>query len=131
MAKRSGLKLYAFYMLGFPWEKREDLEQTLSLAIELNCDFNEFHIAVPYEGTPLYEICLEQGLISESSMQHDYFRNPMIGTAYLTKEEVLEFRNNAINRFHWRVSYILQVVKGIRSFKQLKNYILFGVKKFL
>ena len=60
--REAGIMLTANFMLGLPGETRDDLDQTLELAEELNvADFGYF-VFYPYPGTRLFTECLEQGL---------------------------------------------------------------------
>ena len=61
--REAGIMLTANFMLGLPGETREDMEQTLELAEELNvADFGYF-VFYPYPGTHLFSVCLERGYL--------------------------------------------------------------------
>lgn len=61
--REAGMMVTANYMLGMPGETRDDLQQTLDLAEELDAyDFGYF-VFYPYPGTPLYQTCLDEGLM--------------------------------------------------------------------
>lgn len=51
--KRSGIKSLCFFMLGFPWETKEDIEATIKFAQKLNPTYASFHIANPYPQTEI------------------------------------------------------------------------------
>lgn len=129
MAKKAGLMVYGFYLIGFPWEKKENLRQTADLMFAIDADFIELHIATPFYGTGLYEMAKEEGLIDESVLGKDYFNAPTIGTKYLSIEEVERFRKKVILKYHLRPSYILRKLWHA-AFKPriLKNYFVFGLK---
>lgn len=62
--EHSGVRWSAFFMIGFPEERAEDLELTLDLMQQVNPPHGIiFSIFTPYEGTPLYEDCKSLGLI--------------------------------------------------------------------
>jgi anaerobic magnesium-protoporphyrin IX monomethyl ester cyclase len=64
IVERSGPPWSAFFMIGFPQERVEDLELTLELMRQVNPPRGiVFSIFTPYEGTPLYEDCRRLGLI--------------------------------------------------------------------
>lgn len=129
MAKKAGLMVYGFYLIGFPWEKKENLRQTADLMFAIDADFIELHIATPFYGTGLYEMAKAEGLIDESVLGKDYFNAPTIGTKYLSIEEVERFRKKVILKYHLRPSYILRKLWHA-AFKPriLKNYFVFGLK---
>ncbi len=129
MAKKAGLKVYGFYLVGFPWENKEHLRQTADLMFDIDADFIELHIATPFYGTGLYELAKAEGLIDESVLGKDYFNAPTVGTKYLSIEEIEQFRKKTILKYHLRPSYILRKLL-YAAFKPriLKNYFVFGIK---
>jgi radical SAM superfamily enzyme YgiQ (UPF0313 family) len=65
--ERSGLGWSAFFMIGFPEERVEDLELTLDLMQQVSPPHGIIlSIFTPYEGTPLYDECERLGLIPEA-----------------------------------------------------------------
>ncbi len=129
MAKKAGLMVYGFYLIGFPWENKEHLRETKKLIFEIDADFIELHIATPFYGTGLYEMAKKAGLIDESVLGKDYFNAPTVGTTYLTIEEIEKFRKRTILEYHLRPLYILRKLKyaAFRP-KVLKNYFKFGLR---
>lgn len=76
--KELGIHTSSFYTLGFPWEKREHLEDTLRFMRELDTDFAYIFRAYPLEGTPLYDKMgvrpsedFKEGGWSHGTMKHD------------------------------------------------------------
>ncbi len=52
--KKLSLNTFAFYMIGFPWETKKDIEQTIKFACRLDTDFAQFSRLIPMIGTELY-----------------------------------------------------------------------------
>lgn len=128
-AKEAGLRVYGFYLIGFPWETAEHLKQTADLMFKINADFIEIHIATPFYGTELYQTAREDGLIDESVLGKDYFNAPTIGTKHLSIQELEEFRRKTILRYHLRPIYILRKLKQAALHPRiLKNYFVFGMR---
>lgn len=61
--KKHGLELCAFFMVGFPQETEETLNDTLKAMNAINCDSLVYSIFTPYPGTESYEFCKNNGLI--------------------------------------------------------------------
>lgn len=59
----AGMRLEAFFMVGFPDETKESLAATRRLMERLHCHKLIYSIFTPYPGTPLFERCRELGLI--------------------------------------------------------------------
>lgn len=128
-AKEAGLKVYGFYLVGFPWETREHLKQTADLMFKIDADFIELHIATPFYGTGLYEMAKQAGVIDESVLGKDYFNAPTVGTQYLSIEEIEDFRKKTVLKYHLRPSYIFRKLRQAAFHPRiLKNYFVFGMK---
>jgi radical SAM superfamily enzyme YgiQ (UPF0313 family) len=128
-AKEAGLKLFGFFLIGLPWEGRSHLEATRRMMFEIDADFIELHIAVPYYGTPLYQLAKEAGLINETVLGKDYFNAPTIGTKHLSIDEIAAFRKKVILQYHLRPHYVVNKLRDVvRRPSVLKNYVRFGTK---
>ncbi|EKE03518.1 MAG: hypothetical protein ACD_20C00196G0014 [uncultured bacterium] len=127
-AKDAKLKISGYYLIGFPWETKEHIEKTINFAKELDCDYSEIHIAVPYEGTELYEQIKETDLLEESAEGHDTFINPVIRTQYLSTEELLKLKNKALKEIYLRPAFIFRTLKNIKSINEFNNYAKFGIR---
>lgn len=131
-AKRAGIPVYGFYMIGFPWETKKHIKDTEKLIFELDCDFLEIHIALPYYGSEFYELCKSEDILAESSIGTDYFHSSTKGTKYISNEELLKIRRNILLKYHLRPSYIYKKLKQSHmNFKILKNYFKFGIRLIL
>lgn len=129
LAKNAGLTTYGFYMIGFPWEDKNQIRDTEKLINKLNSDFIEVHIALPYYGTRLYEMCEESGVLAENILGTDYFDATTTGTKYLEFEELVKIRKKIISRYYMRPTYILKKVwKARKNPKVIKNYIIYGLR---
>ncbi len=128
-AKQAGLLTYGFFMIGFPWENREHLAATEKHMFDLNPDFVELHLAVPYYGTELYEIAKTEDLIDETVLGKDYFHGGTVGTKFISLDELNKFRKKVIRKYHLRLGYIFKkTYKALLKPKVLGNYCRFGYK---
>jgi len=59
--RSKGLYTRTYFILGFPGETREQMQETIDLARELQSDWSVFMIAVPLLGSEMYDQFLEQG----------------------------------------------------------------------
>lgn len=128
LCRKLGIKTYGFYLIGFPWETKEMIMDTLLLAKELRCDFSEIHIAIPYEGTGFYEIAQDLGILTETAVGHNYFSNPAIGTLHVSKDELIRMRTKALRSLYLSPRYIGRTIIHIKSFRELKNYAGYGLR---
>lgn len=69
--KKQGLELKTFFMLGFPQETEETLEDTFKAIKQLPSDVLILSLFTPYPGTQAFQFCTEHSLIGE---EFDYSR---------------------------------------------------------
>ncbi len=106
--KEIGLKFWGYFVIGFPWETKEDILMTKKLVMETDPDFIEVTIALPFYGTPMYEICKQENLLEKSVLGSDFFHSSTKGTIHLTLDEVMKLRKNILLGFYLRPKYIIR-----------------------
>jgi radical SAM superfamily enzyme YgiQ (UPF0313 family) len=134
--KAAGFTTLAYFMIGLPGESREDALRTLEFALEMNPDYAEFNICIPYAGTEMYETALKQGVI-ERDYWLDFARNPVpdfkIPTLIedtLPRRELMELRDEAIRRFYFRPKVLARELSRLRSAGELKRKARMGISLF-
>ncbi len=123
-------------MIGFPWEKKEDIDSTINYSLSLDGDFVEFHIPVPFEKTELRETMEKDNLLvnnnpfpsSSSIFSHAI---PVMGTKYLSAEELLKMRKKAIIKFYLRPKYLVRTLFKSKSLKEIINYVKYGFRRII
>lgn len=129
LAKKAGLQTFGFFLIGLPWENWEHLEATKKHIFQLNSDFIEVHIALPFYGTELYELAKSEGLIDETTLGKDYFNAPTIGTKYIGIQAIQNFKQLLLHRYHMRISFVVKkVLNSLTKPRVLKNYYKYGMK---
>jgi anaerobic magnesium-protoporphyrin IX monomethyl ester cyclase len=108
-AKQIGLKTGAFYIIGFPGEKKENMQRTVDFALKLKRDYDvgmHLFTATPSYGTRLYEQCKKNGYL-EADLSWNSFgsaaRLPkghsLIHTEDFTPQEVKEIAEQALKEY--------------------------------
>ena len=128
LCKKFRIKTFGFYLIGFPWETKEMVMDTLNLARELRCDFSEIHIAIPYEGTELYKTAQDYGILEKTVVGYNYFSNPAIGTLHVSKDELIKMRKKALRSIYLNPRYITNTLIRIKSPKEVINYTRYGIR---
>jgi len=64
ISRKAGLEVTGTFMIGFPGESVETINETIHFCKEMKI-FNEFFFTVPYPGTQLYEELIKKGVIKE------------------------------------------------------------------
>lgn len=128
-AKEVKLQVYGFFMIGFPWETREDIDKTVNHIFELDPDFIEVHVALPYYGTKLYDECVQAGVMKKNVLGSDYFHSSTIGTQFVSMEELIEIRKKIMMRYYLRISYIMRkIIHSLNHPVIIKNYVKYGIR---
>ena len=66
LARKYGLEIYTYNMIGIPEESLNDHMETVYLNRKCQPDGHYTSIFFPYPGTKLYDTCIKQGLIEKS-----------------------------------------------------------------
>ena len=66
LCRKYDFQIGGTFMIGSPTETDREMLTTLSFLKKLNLDRFDFYTVVPYPGTPLYEFCKKNGLLTES-----------------------------------------------------------------
>ena len=70
LCKETGIQTWCSFILGLPSETEEESWQTIRFAIELDPDFVQFPIFMPWPGTDLYDIAKEHGTILNENLSN-------------------------------------------------------------
>ncbi|RPJ08160.1 MAG: radical SAM protein [Spirochaetaceae bacterium] len=114
MIRDAGINVIGNYIFGLPDDTLETMQETLDLAMELNCEFANFYCAMAYPGSQLYGIALENKWPLPSQWhgfsQHSYEIVPL-PTKHLTPKEVLCFRDEAFHSYFENPVYLDMVAQ--------------------
>jgi len=88
MARKCGLKVYIFNMIGIPGETYKDHMETVSVNRQCQPDAHFTSIFYPYPGTELYDICVKNGLINHSIDTRMERRKSCIESLGFTKPQI-------------------------------------------
>jgi len=90
-AKEAGLSPHPTAMIGYPWETREDAENTLNFARQIFksglADTLQATIITPYPGTPLFAEAKEKGWLKTLDWARYDMREPILKTE-MSDEEI-------------------------------------------
>jgi len=63
--KKHDIILHAFFIVGFPQETEDTLNDTVAVMEETRCDYLVYSIFTPYPGTEAFDFCKVNGLIDD------------------------------------------------------------------
>ncbi len=129
MCKDIGLKTGAFYIIGFPGEKKENMLKTVNLALRLKREFDvgmHLFFATPSYGTRLYKECKKKGYIKGDLTPRAFAEvrqtrgMPLIETEDFASAEVKEIAAYA-NREYKKLSLINHIKNPAYAIKTAVN----------
>jgi radical SAM superfamily enzyme YgiQ (UPF0313 family) len=107
--RNEGIRVIGNYIFGLPDDNIKTMQETLDMAVELNCEFVNFYCAMAYPGSKLYDIAIKNKWQLPEKWsgfsQHSYDCLPL-PTKYLTVEEVLKFRDDAFQKYFVNPEYL-------------------------
>lgn len=139
-ANNLGFWTMGTFIIGFPYEPKESINDTINFAIKSEFDMPIIYLLAAFPGTPVYEICKKEGMIKNNDyLSFSYYRGGLPHTKYFTREELHKIIDDAhkeiikkqilrhLNPFYMR--------KKINSFEDLrflsklvKNYMISLIK---
>lgn len=99
------------YMFGLPEDNMDTMQETLQLAMELNCEYVNFYSVMAYPGSELYKWALREGYLPKTwdgFSQLGYETEPL-PTRYLRAEDVLRFRDEAFYKYNSNPVYLKMI----------------------
>ena len=92
-----GIYTHGNFIIGFPYETREDIAETEEYIYKSNIDFIKLLICQPLEGSDLYEIYRREGWLNNGTRVHSTYECTGYDTKYFTADELNGIRD-IINR---------------------------------
>ena len=138
---RLGIILHGCFMVGFPGETKQSMEQTFRFAQELQCDSAQFYPVFLYPGTEAFDWAKDHGyMISKDYRQWltpSGGHNCVFQLPDLSREEMMEFCEQAYQRYHLSKRYLLRKLgqvathprEGKRTIRAGLNYFHYLLKK--
>lgn len=104
MIKNAGIKLFTYNIVGFPFETKQHLRDTLKLNKKIKTDSGVCTFFYPFYGTELYEICKKEGLLNEEATETttNYNAKPLIPPTWRQKKECIRAKKKISNYLSWR-----------------------------
>ncbi len=116
---KAGLEVTGHCVLGYPGETVETMKKTIRLTTELPFDFVQFYCSVPFPGSELHAQAVEMGWLTTRDWAQYEQNFSVMNTPQLSAAQVMEWRRKAYRAFYLRPRAVWNVLKGIRSFKEV------------
>ncbi len=123
LCRDMGIMSYAYFMIGFPWDTKRTIYDSIQFAIDTDPDFVDFFIAYPFPGTLLEKLAIDENLLMNNNAQGvKAYAGPALRTHELSEKELNKIRKFALRKFYLRPSYIAKALLRVKSFRILINY---------
>lgn len=114
LTKSAGIQAKGAFIIGFPWETKNHIINTLKLARKLKLDEYSFYLATPFPETILWDMAVDDGLIDE---------NDVDWTKFTLKNAVFKnLSSEYLNRVLENAEFYARVGSSVREMFSLRNW---------
>src|SRR3989344_8230020 len=99
LANKIGIWTWSTFVIGFPWETKEDIKKTIDFIKNSDLDFITVYIAQPYPGTEMYSLYEKEGLLESGIDMQSTVANTKYNTKYFKAEELRELQKRVYMEF--------------------------------
>lgn len=117
MAHEENYEIGGFFIIGFPTETKEEIEETIRFARSLPLDRIGVSYFQPFPGTLIYYELVNKGEISEDWVDKHYLSLQTLTyiPSTITVEELRYLRQKMLRSFYFRPKIFIQMLKQIKS----------------
>ena len=127
-SKKAGLEVFSSFIIGFPGETREDMQETVDFIKSLEIDYPKINLLVPYPGSEVYEtIIKERPDISKEWDKYTSFSSmtenePVYVPDGISAQDLKVLHKSAYRQIYLRPVFILRHIKKLGSWLNIKKY---------
>lgn len=110
-----GIFTHGNFIIGFPYETKEDIEETASFIYRSNLDFVKLLICQPLAGSDLYSVYVKENLIKETPFSASTYENTKYDTTVFSAIELNRMREEIMRNFLKARIKTLLTVEGFRK----------------
>ncbi len=107
--REAGIYIIANFIFGLPEDDLQTMQETLALALDLNCEFANFYCAMAYPGSQLYQTAMKLSWPLPKTWlgysQHSVDTLPL-PTKHLNGLDVMRFRDKAFDTYFSSPRYL-------------------------
>ena len=113
--RQLGIGTNAYYVIGNPTETRQEIEQTIQFALQLNSDSIQVHFYTPYPGSAAWELYKDRFADYDSTRLFHY-ATPMFSLAQVSVPELLKLRSKFYRRYLLRPGFAMDHLRKHAGF---------------
>lgn len=128
LCKKYGIKILGYFLIGFPWEDEAILKETRRHIFDIDADYIEISVVVPFKGTPIFNELKENKDKNINILGSDSYNHICKNYAKLPIERLQKFRQQTLLQYYVRPKYIIKKITSVKSFGVLLNYAKYGLR---
>ena len=118
--RNAGFDLNALFILGYPTETREDVEETIRYALKLDVQRAQFSNFLPIPGTEAYEYVKQRGEIDHLNYDALHTADIPYSPPGMTRGELKWLQRKAFLMFHLRPRVLWATLSKVQSLSHLR-----------
>jgi anaerobic magnesium-protoporphyrin IX monomethyl ester cyclase len=132
IANKIGLKTQAFYIFGSPGETKEQMQKTIKFSRKVNSTMAFYNMLVPYPGTKDFDFYFKNISLKDINWKNFVAigEESVLKNAAVSTKEIVKLMANANTTYYLHPKRIFNLLRNIKTFYELKNYILGGLSLF-
>ncbi len=120
LIKKHGFDIAAFFILGFPEETLETIQDTIDLSMKLPLLRANYFTFLPLPGTESYQHLEESGEINNVDWDHFYVMSAAYTPPGISREDLLAIKKKAFLKFYMRPRVLIRNLLSIKNFRHFK-----------
>jgi len=128
ICKKHDIESYLHFIIGFPWETRETVNETIKFIKKTHASFIEVNIAYPLPGTEFFTIAKSNFLFDENALFGHNHSLPLVKSFSLSTGELAYLRKKILLLFYLRIDHIAYGISKMRSPKIALNYFKYFIR---
>jgi anaerobic magnesium-protoporphyrin IX monomethyl ester cyclase len=110
------IQVSSMFILGFPHDNFETMNETINYAKQLNTTYSLFNIWTPYPGTPVYNSFKDK--IVKTNYESFDMNTLVFKHQNLTEKNISNYLSKAYTKYYFRIGWL---IKYLKSFYQLNK----------
>jgi len=131
ITSKMGIFTHGFFMMGFPTETEQDLEQTHKFALETTLNTAQFFIANPFPDTELYKLGVRMGKNMQTKFDSFDYMNPDFNLSEISSKNLFKLKRRLVIAFYLNPKRIFRLLFSHPNKGGIFTYFLVFVKATL
>ena len=120
LLRQFGFNINAFFIIGYPEEKKEDIMSTIRFAKSLPIERAHFSSFLPLPGTEITQDLLDSGRLRKIDYSELFYAETPFSPDGITKRELKSLQRRAFLSFFLRPCILVRLIFSLRSFRQFR-----------